>query len=156
MTQSATSESRSDGDLAAFQRRKWPYYWLARVNARYLAALEPGLREIGMDMPRWRVLSCLDHDRPMGITELAELAVVKVPTMMKIVQRMACDGLVRLAPRENDGRVTEVHLTPVGQVARERVIGVANAVHDRAFADIGDDSRRQLIASLRHALSLMS
>ena len=156
MSQSVSPESRSESQAAAFRRHRWPYYWLARVNYRYLAVLEPELRSIDLDVPRWRVLSCLDRGEPMGVSGLADLAAVKVPTMMKIVQRMAEDGLVRLAPRENDGRVTEVHLTPAGSESRERIIALANKVHDRACAGMSEAERSAMVASLRHLFETMS
>lgn len=132
-----------------FAREEWPFYWVTRVTGRYLEMLEARLKKIGLDVSRWRVLSCLAEDEQMSISDIAEQAIVKMPTMMKLIQRMEGDGLVATAPRVSDGRVTEVRLTERGLDAREAALDVATQIHDRCFAAIPEGERDQLNALLR-------
>lgn len=132
-----------------FSREKWPFYWLTKVSGRYLERLEPRLKKIGLDVSRWRVLSCLAEDEQISISEIAEQAIVKMPTMMKIVQRMESDGLVSMATRASDGRVTEVSLTEKGLRARDEALVIAQEIYDRCFADVAEDEREALNAQLR-------
>jgi DNA-binding MarR family transcriptional regulator len=132
-----------------FERDKWPFYWLTRVVGRYLEQLDGRLKKIGLDVSRWRVLMCLGEDSAISISEMAELAIVKVPTMMKLVQRMESDGLVEMATRVSDGRVTEVSLTEKGLLVREQALAIAQRIHDRCFADISAKDRNRLNLDLR-------
>lgn len=102
-----------------FHRENWPFYWVTRVTGRYLELLEPRLKKISLDVSRWRVLSCLAEDEQISISEITEQAIVKIPTMMKIVQRMETDALVSMETRASDGRVTDVSLPDKGLRVRE-------------------------------------
>ena len=132
-----------------FEREKWPFYWLTRVVGRYLEQLDSRLKKIGLDVSRWRVLMCLGEDNAVSIGEMADLAIVKLPTMMKLVQRMEIDGLVVMSTRASDGRVTDVSLTEKGQIAREQALAIAQRIHDRCFADIPVKDRNRLNIHLR-------
>ncbi len=140
-----------DAKIAAtdFEREKWPFYWLTRVVGRYLEELEVKLKKIGLDVSRWRVLMCLGEDAAISISEMAELAIVKLPTMMKIVQRMEADGLVHMSTRVSDGRVTDVGLTEQGLRAREAALSIARRIHERCFVDIPLAHQAQLNIQLR-------
>jgi len=143
------AEPSTTVEKSEFSREKWPFYWLTKVTGRYLELLEPRLKKIGLDVSRWRVLSCLAEDDQISISEIAEQAIVKLPTMMKIVQRMESDGLVSMATRASDGRVTEVRLTEKGARAREEALAIAQLIHDRCFADVPEREREALNAQLR-------
>lgn len=100
-----------------FKKEEFPLYWLVRVNARYTLAMEKALKKIGMDIPRYRILFILKEQGVSSISEIAEHAVAKLPTITKTIYRMKAEGLVDTAPSPHDGRVTQVTLTPKGQDA---------------------------------------
>jgi len=131
-----------------FARQHWPFYWLSQVVGRYQEQIEPRLKEMNLDVSRWRVLGTLGEGIRYSVSELAEQAIVKLPTMMKIVQRMQADGLLTLSPKETDGRVTEVMLTPAGLAAREAALGLAMDMHERAFGQFSAEEVTQLNATL--------
>ena len=83
----------------------------------YNELLDRKLKPIGMDKPRWRVLMVLFEHNSAALGLLAEMAVMKLPTMHKVVQRMEEDGLVTTSPRPSDNRVTEVRMTAKGRTA---------------------------------------
>ncbi len=132
-----------------FEREQWPFYWLTRVVGRYLQQLERRLKKIGLDVPRWRVLMCLEGDEAISVSEIAELAIVKLPTMMKIVQRMQAEGLVTCSARVSDGRVTEVRLTDVGAKARKAALEIAMNLYERSFREVSPDREARLNEDLR-------
>lgn len=117
-----------------FDARQWPFFWITQTAGQYVRTIEPALRKIGLDVPRWRVLMCVAPGQAISVTEIAELAIAKLPTMLKTIQRMEADGLVACAQRASDGRVTEVTLTTSGLEARERAWSVAEKVFAKAFA----------------------
>jgi MarR family transcriptional regulator, organic hydroperoxide resistance regulator len=129
---------------ADFDARQWPFFWITQTAGQYIRTLEPALRKIGLDVPRWRVLMCVAPGQGISVTEVAELAIAKVPTMLKIIQRMEADGLLACAPRANDGRVTEVRLTDSGLDARSRAWAVAEQIYHKAFARTSDSEEARL------------
>ncbi|PTQ13253.1 MarR family transcriptional regulator [Sphingomonas oleivorans] len=136
-------------DAASFDVEEWPFYWLSRVVGRYLRQMEAALKPIGLDVPRWRVLMVLHDGEPASVSEIAEHAIVKLPTMTKIIQRMQADGLVECRARETDGRVTEVILTDAGFAARDKAWTVAHSVYRRAFAGVKTGEKKMLNRLLR-------
>jgi DNA-binding MarR family transcriptional regulator len=121
---------------ADFRIEDWPFYWLTRFTGRYIQQMELLLKPIGLDVPRWRVLMTLRNNTTLSVSEIAGHAIVKLPTMTKIVQRMQADGLVECSQSDLDGRVTEVALTDAGLVASQQAWEVANRVYKRAFENI--------------------
>jgi hypothetical protein len=74
---------------------------MTQAVGRYLRKLEQHLKREGLDVARWRVLMSVGN-RQLGVSEIADLAIVKLPTMLKLIQRMEADGLVQCAPRASD------------------------------------------------------
>lgn len=116
-----------------FTYRTWAFYWIGRVSGRYRARMEERLRDKGLDMPRWRVLLTLHQDRRAAVSEIAEHASTKLPTMTRIVQRMEADGLVGRVPRVDHERFMDVVLTAAGEVAGRDAWDCANAIYQQAF-----------------------
>ena len=128
-----------------FKAQAWPFFWLTRSTALYL---ERSLKKVGLDIARWRVLMCVGPEDAIGISEIADLAIVKLPTMMKIIQRMEADGMVNCRPREEDGRFTDVTLTEQGIAAREQAWAMAQKIYEKAFANISSAENAALNKSL--------
>lgn len=103
-----------DPGSQAFQVERYPFYLLNRTVGRYNAMMEQALRPLGVDVPSWRVLMILGEATPRSTSQIAEIAVINLSTMTRIIQRMQKAGLVACAARPGDKRVTEVHLTPAG------------------------------------------
>lgn len=110
-------DNRKLGDPGTqqFQLDKYPFYLLNRAVSRYNAIIEARLRNIGIDIPTWRVLMILGERAPRSIGEIAVKAVINLSTMMRIVQRMTRRRFVRQAVSSEDGRVREVFLTELGR-----------------------------------------
>lgn len=133
---------------ATFQAAEWPFYWLTRASDRYLQQLEVALKSIGLDIPRWRVLMQLNETKVASVSTLAEHAIVKLPTMTKIVQRMQHEGLVRCWARQSDARVTDVALTDAGLRAREKAFIEAQSIYRQAFSGISQQQIADLVTQL--------
>lgn len=126
----------ASGNAVPFNMEEWPFYWLTRFTGRYLLQMELALKPIGLDIPRWRVLMTLRNRETLSVSEIADHAIVKLPTMTKIVKRMQADNLVDCRQSAADGRVTEVTLTPQGVVAGRKAWEAANKIYGRAFEDL--------------------
>lgn len=129
-----------DADTDKFSRKRmrrdWPFYWISRVNARYVQVLEQRLKPINLDMPRWRVLMSLHEDEHLSVSQIAEFSVLKLNTATKIVQRMLADGLVVTRTSPVDARATEVSLTPYGDRMRQLAMAEADSILAGSFLDI--------------------
>lgn len=100
-----------------FHKEDFPFYWLSQVHGRYIIAIEKALKKVNMDVPRWRILFTLKEEGTCSVSQIASQAIIKLPTLTKILQRMKEDGLVETRMRKDDGRVTEVLITEKGTQA---------------------------------------
>lgn len=126
-----------------------PFYWLTRVYGGYQRAMGAATRRAGIDTPAWRVLMILSEFEPASVSTLAECASVPHSTMVKAVQRMQAGGLVASAPDPDDGRVTQVRMTPAGRAALAQVHAIAARVHAKAFEGRRGTDVDRLIDELR-------
>ena len=126
-------DPKSDG--SSFDADEWPFFWLTHATGLYLSRLETSLKPVGLDIARWRVLMCIRPVEARSVSEIAELAIVKLPTMMKLIQRMEGEGLLRCDQRISDGRVTDVSLTAAGLEARKRAWHSASKIFSQIFSD---------------------
>lgn len=117
-----------------FEIANYPFYRLSRVAALYTECLDRELKPRGMDQPRWRVLMILSEHDPAAMGLIAELAVMKLPTLLKVVRRMEEEGLVRTGTRLSDQRVTEVSITARGRKNLALVRKVAADVYENVTA----------------------
>lgn len=117
----------------AFHREEFPFYWIVNVHARYTQMMEITLKKSQLDVSRFRVLMVTHQYGKASISQISEYAMVKMPTVTKIVGRLRDDGLVTTAVSEADARVTEVMLTAVGVEKVEEANRLASKVFDKGF-----------------------
>ena len=93
-----------------------------------------GLR--GATLPRFDVLAALDRE-PQGMTmgALSRALLVSKGNVTQLVQKLARDGLVRMAPSSADRRASIVRMTDKG---RSEFAGLAAAHHDWIDALVAD------------------
>lgn len=125
-------------------KKNWPFYWISRVDARYVQVLDRRLKPIGIDVPRWRVLMSLYEDTYLSISEIAEFSTMRLNTTTKVVQRMIGDGLVTTRVRPSDARVTEACLTIEGDRLRALALKEARDVFDLSFQTVSDEEMATL------------
>jgi len=105
-----------------FNYRKYPFYWIARIESLYNIEMEKTLKPVGMDASRWRVGLLLREHETLTISEISNEALMKIPTTTKIVQRMEKEGLVNVFKQESDGRVRLVRLTEQGLAQVDMIV----------------------------------
>lgn len=144
------TDARERGDPAHgdFRITDWPFYLIARTAGRYAMDMEDALRPIDLDLASWRTLMWLHETDSSSVSEIAEGAVMRLSTMTRVVQRLEKRGLVKVAQRAADARVTEVFITPSGERIVSQVRGVASKIYHLAFRDLS----AQEIATLNDLL----
>lgn len=132
-----------------FELDDYPFFLMAQAWSTYSHAMSSVLKSIDMDPPRWRVLMILGDQNPCSVSGIADKAVMKLPTITRIVQRMQKEGLVRCAPRMADNRVTEVFLTKEGRAALKKVKKVSGKIFERSFDGLESSEIKELNHVLR-------
>ncbi|MCQ9156260.1 MarR family winged helix-turn-helix transcriptional regulator [Acidomonas methanolica] len=138
----------SPTDLS-FTHEAWPFFHLSRLTSLYHQRMDAYLKPIGMDVPRWRVLNILVEHETTPISIIADLAVIRIPTMTKLIYRMEAENLITTQVSSRDGRVTEVCLTDKGRSAVEQVRAKAELIFQRAFHDIEDAEIDQFMQTMK-------
>src|SRR3569832_1627514 len=124
---------RGDPAHPDFKVADWPFYLIARTARRYEMDMDEALRRIDMDVPSWRAIMLVHEQNPSSDRELADRAVTRLSTMTRVIQRLEKRGLVKLATRAADARVTEVFITPAGEEIVEQVRAVASRIYQAVF-----------------------
>lgn len=104
-----------DPGSSGFRLEAYPFYLLNRSVSQYNIIIEAALRQIGIDIPTWRVLMILGEQEPRPIAQVARAAVINISTMARLTERMIKAGLIETMPSNSDGRVKEIKLTPLGR-----------------------------------------
>lgn len=145
-----SARARTSPASETFQIANYPFYRLSRVTALYTECLDRELKPRGMDQPRWRVLMILNEHDPAAMGLIAELAVMKLPTLLKVIRRMQEEGLVRTGARLSDQRVTEVSITARGRKNVSLVRKVAADVYEKVTARMSSGDIEALNALLEN------
>jgi len=98
----------------------------ARLMAHQLAE---ALRPAGVGIGPWAVLMFLWARDGMSQAELSRVVAIEPPTMVRTIDRMVRDGLVKRVPDPDDGRVSRIHLTDRGRSLRDELVPRAAAVN---------------------------
>ena len=98
---------------------------LARASHTLVQGFAEELRKRGTSLPAWRVLAALHASPGQTVTGLAEASLLQQPTMTKLLDRMARDGLVARAQDARDRRVVRVALTPDGEAKVAELVAAA-------------------------------
>ena len=131
----STIKKTTDGQAAdaAFHREEFPFYWIVNVHARYTQIMEITLKKAQLDVSGFRVLMVTHQYGRASISQIAEYAMAKMPTVTKIVGRLRDEGLVTTASSEQDARVTVVQLTDAGRQKVEEAMAQAGKVFEKGF-----------------------
>lgn len=128
--------SRHNPASEDFVKDDFPFYWVARLNNIYHHHMERALRKVGADLPTWRILSILRENGTSSMSDISLHAVVKLPTITKIVYRLQERGLVLTSTSASDGRVTEVSLTPKGEEMLSRMRKATENIFLKGYAGL--------------------
>lgn len=108
----------------------------------------------GLNVSEWRVLASLAGGEPVSIGRLAQVAVMKQPTLTRVLDRMEGKGLVERLAHDGDRRVTLVRITGAGRATVERLIPLAREHEERVLAPFGLARAAKLKATLRRMIEL--
>ncbi len=134
-------------DESGFDHEDYTLYLLARASELASAEFHAELAALGVPVGVWRVLAVLSGGEA-SVGRLAAACLAKQPTMTKLLDRMAADGLVARRRGGGDGRAVRVGLTEAGRAKAEALVPLAQAHEGRLLAEAPAEDA----AALRRAL----
>lgn len=156
MARNPASQTLADPGSPRFLIEHSPFFLMNRTVSTYALRMEQALQMVGADIPRWRVLVLASERGPISVSAIADLAVIRLSTATKVIQRLERDGLVSLHRSPRDARVTEVRITKQGRAVNRLVRGAASTIYNEAFAGISAAEIRQLNSLLRRIFANIS
>lgn len=123
--------------------------YLARAFAR---AHAKRLAEHGASLGQWAVLMFLWARDGQSQGELSRRVAVEDATMVRSIDRMERDGLVRRVRDARDRRRVNVFLTDRGTALRDPLVPCAIAVNEAATQTFTEAEKRQLSDLLRRMI----
>jgi DNA-binding MarR family transcriptional regulator len=108
----------------------------------------------GFTVSVWRVLASLAGAPPMSIGALARLAVLKQPTITRVLDRMESRGHVKRIAHETDRRVTLIQITASGDRLVSGLIDLAVEHEHRVLEPFGLARSAELKKTLKQMIEL--
>jgi DNA-binding MarR family transcriptional regulator len=146
MSTSETNLNKFKPSTDDFDYLQSPFYWVMKLGNKYTQEMEKTLKKVNLNITGWRVGMTLKENGPLSITEIANHAASRMPTITKLVYKMQTQGLVEIKPKEGDGRVSVVAITDEGLELINSVIRDTSKLYDKAYGDL---SERQLTALIK-------
>ena len=109
---------------------------LLRARERVMWPIRGMLADAGVTEQQWRVLRVLDEDGPMDPTSIAERAVLLLPSLTRILQKLEDKQFVTRERDEADRRRQIIRVTEAG----------------RHVIDANMETSRQILADLKERL----
>jgi DNA-binding MarR family transcriptional regulator len=111
-------------------------------------------REHGFSVSEWRVMATLAGGDPVSIGRLAQVAVMKQPTVTRMLDRMALKGHVERLPHDSDRRITLVRITDAGERTVKQLMELAREHEYRVLEPFGLEKAEVLKTTLRRMIEL--
>lgn len=128
-------------------------YLLARCSYEVSAQFHQKLKEEGVPVITWRVLSSIREDADT-VNELAKKVLVNQSTLSKALDRMERDKLIR---RQRDPKFRSkiiVQITNQGMKVIDRLIDIANQHEEQTFNRLSESDMQDLRGLLKKLIDL--
>lgn len=119
-------------------------YLLAQANREISRQLEERLRQEGVPVEQWRILTMLSSGKGYSMGELAEAVLLNHPTLTKMVDRMVSDALVYRAQDPKDRRRVLLFLSSRGKALAKQLEPLAKSHEAHIAKRYGNKSTNEL------------
>jgi DNA-binding MarR family transcriptional regulator len=123
-------------------------YLLNRVTSRTNQLWVSTLRDHGLTIGRWQVLSVLSRYDGSRIGTIADLSGGEQAAVSRVVDQMERDELVTRRPSLDDSRAVEVWITSSGRSLLAELMPSAEAFVERMLRTLDDSEIKQLTSYL--------
>jgi DNA-binding MarR family transcriptional regulator len=128
-------------------------YLLNRVTSRANQLWVTTLRDHGLTIGRWQVLSVLSRFDGSRIGTIADLSGGEQPAVSRVIDQMQRDGLVTRRPALDDSRAVEVWITSRGRELTAELMPHAEAFVERMLRKLDDAEIKQMTQFLERLFS---
>ncbi len=111
-------------------------------------------RRHGFSVSEWRVLASLAGFASISTGQLAQISLLKQPTLTRLLDRMVLNGHVERLDHDGDRRVTLVRITPAGGRTVAKLMDLAREHELRVLEPFGLKRAQALKATLRRMIEL--
>ncbi|MBB5984376.1 MarR family winged helix-turn-helix transcriptional regulator [Sphingobium lignivorans] len=117
--------------------------WVTHIDNRLRA-------ETGQSRARWQALFTIAFGpQPVTLTDLGQRLLVQWPTLVRVVEGLAADGLIERRDNPRDGRSKLVTLTPAGLAVVHKIQPILDSERRAMLADLSDRELEQCAQTLR-------
>lgn len=117
---------------------------LSAANRRATTDLQRVLGQGGLPIEQWRVLEILVDGCGRAMSDLAQAAAMKLPSLSKLIDRMVGASMVQRAPDPSDQRKVLVYVTDIGLARYSALRGTVEQHRDMIESRIGPSDGRRL------------
>lgn len=118
---------------------------LLRARERVMGPIRAMLSDVGITEQQWRVLRVLHEGGPQEPTQIAERACLLLPSLTRILQKLAEKELISRATDRNDRRKQVISITQGGAALIEDNLATSIAIMDRIKSEMGADRYEALL-----------
>ncbi len=123
-------------------------YRLIRAEHELRVVLDNALRDLGMTLTQWTVLTFLINEPGLSAADLARRSFISQQGVAGILKRLEQAGLVTRVPHPTHGRIIEVTVTAAGRALAEYGDEQIDALESAVAAELGTNDQAALTASL--------
>ena len=123
-------------------------YVIARIANKLNLDLMEDLRQLKINIARWRVLAVLSEKDGRSIGEMAEAAMMEQSALSRTIMRMEAEKLLRRKLLKKDNRYVQVYLTPSGRDLFEKLYPIVRQRHSRCVQGMSDQEVNELFRLL--------
>ena len=127
---------------------------LAQASQLISAEFHKVARSHGFSVSEWRVMASLAGGASLSIGELSRVAVMKQPTVTRMLDRMAANGHVERLPHDSDRRISLVRITQDGERMVQHLMELALEHERRVLEPFGLARAEALKTTLRTMIEL--
>ncbi|MCP9482957.1 homoprotocatechuate degradation operon regulator HpaR [Shimia sp. CNT1-13L.2] len=121
---------------------------LLRARERVMGPIRGMLADAGVTEQQWRVLRVLDEEGPLDPTSIADRAVLLLPSLTRILQKLEEKGYVTRRRDEHDRRRQVIEATDTGRAIIAENMETSRRILTEMKAKLGEEKHEQLIALL--------
>ncbi len=123
-------------------------YGIVRAEHELRVVLDNALRELGVTLTQWTVLSFLLREPGLSAADLARRSFISQQGVAGILSRLERAGLVARTPHPTHGRIVEVTVTSAGRALADYCDEQVNALETRLHEALNDAGAAQFTAGL--------
>ena len=123
---------------------------LSKLSRKLRTLFDARVKRIGLTLSRARLLRLLSEDDRMTQTELAVLLEIESPTLVRLLDGLEKQNLIRRCPVDGDRRANHIALTELGRAQAAHVARIADEVRVEILRNVSEAELVSAINIFRH------